>query len=32
MGEVYEPRSGCRNATVEVFGDSWSLLVIEGLV
>jgi DNA-binding HxlR family transcriptional regulator len=29
MGEAYEPRSGCPiNATIEVFGDRWSLLVL----
>jgi hypothetical protein len=28
MGAAYEPRSGCPiNATIEVFGDRWSLLV-----
>jgi DNA-binding HxlR family transcriptional regulator len=33
MGEVYEPRSGCPiNATIEVFGDRWSLLVLRDIV
>jgi hypothetical protein len=33
MGEVYEPRSGCPiNATIEVFGDPWSLLVLRDIV
>ena len=33
MGEVHEPRSGCPiNATVEVFGDRWSLLVLRDIV
>jgi DNA-binding HxlR family transcriptional regulator len=31
--EVYEPRSGCPiNATIEVFGDRWSLLVLRDIV
>src|SRR4029450_9526159 len=33
MGDVYEPRSGCPiNATIEVFGDRWSLLVLRDIV
>jgi DNA-binding HxlR family transcriptional regulator len=33
MGEVYEPRSGCPiNATIEVFGDRWSLLVLRDIL
>ena len=33
MGEASEPRSGCPiNATVEVFGDRWSLLVLRDMV
>jgi hypothetical protein len=33
MGEAYEPRSGCPiNATIEVFGDGWSLLVLRDIV
>ncbi|TDV43580.1 HxlR family transcriptional regulator [Actinophytocola oryzae] len=33
MGRVQEPRSGCPiNATVEVFGDRWSLLVLRDIV
>jgi DNA-binding HxlR family transcriptional regulator len=33
MGEAYEPRSGCPiNATIEVFGDRWSLLVVRDIV
>jgi DNA-binding HxlR family transcriptional regulator len=32
MGEAYEPRSGARNATIEVFGDRWSLLVLRDIV
>ena len=33
MGEAYEPRSGCPiNATIEVFGDRWSLLVLRDIV
>ncbi|WP_426988147.1 winged helix-turn-helix transcriptional regulator [Pseudarthrobacter sp. Y6] len=33
MGEAYEPRSGCPiDATIEVFGDSWSLLVRRDIV
>jgi DNA-binding HxlR family transcriptional regulator len=33
LGEAYEPRSGCPiNATVEVFGDRWSLLVLRDIV
>ncbi len=33
MGETQEPRSGCPiNATVEVFGDRWSLLVLRDIV
>jgi DNA-binding HxlR family transcriptional regulator len=32
MGEAYEPRSGCpNNATIEVFGDRWSLLVLRDI-
>jgi DNA-binding HxlR family transcriptional regulator len=30
---VDEPRSGCPiNATIEVFGDRWSLLVLRDIV
>jgi DNA-binding HxlR family transcriptional regulator len=33
MGGAYEPRSGCPiNATIEVFGDRWSLLVLRDIV
>ena len=33
MCEAYEPRSGCPiNATIEVFGDRWSLLVLRDIV
>ena len=33
MCEAYEPRSGCPiNATIEVFGDRWSLLVVRDIV
>ena len=33
MGEAYEPRSGCPiNATIEVFGARWSLLVLRDIV
>ena len=33
MGEAYEPRSGCPiNATIEVFGDRWSLLVLRDII
>lgn len=33
LAEAYEPRSGCPiNATVEVFGDRWSLLVLRDIV
>ena len=33
MGEAYEPRSECPiNATIEVFGDRWSLLVLRDIV
>jgi DNA-binding HxlR family transcriptional regulator len=33
MGQAYEPRSGCPiNATIEVFGDRWSLLVLRDIV
>jgi DNA-binding HxlR family transcriptional regulator len=33
MGKAYEPRSGCPiNATIEVFGDRWSLLVLRDIV
>jgi hypothetical protein len=33
MGEAYEPRAGCPiNATIEVFGDRWSLLVLRDIV
>jgi DNA-binding HxlR family transcriptional regulator len=33
MGEAYEPWSGCPiNATIEVFGDRWSLLVLRDIV
>ena len=33
MGEAHEPRSGCPiNATIEVFGDRWSLLVLRDIV
>ncbi len=33
MGEAYEPRSGCPiNATVEVFGDRWTLLVLRDII
>jgi DNA-binding HxlR family transcriptional regulator len=33
MGEANEPRSGCPiNATIEVFGDRWSLLVLRDIV
>ena len=33
MGKAHEPRSGCPiNATVEVFGDRWSLLVLRDIV
>jgi DNA-binding HxlR family transcriptional regulator len=33
MGEAPEPRSGCPiNATVEAFGDRWSLLVLRDIV
>ena len=33
MGEAHEPRSGCLvNATIEVFGDRWSLLVLRNIV
>ena len=33
MGEAHEPRSGCPiNATVEAFGDRWSLLVLRDIV
>ena len=33
MGEAYEPRSGCPiNATIEVSGDRWSLLVLRDIV
>jgi DNA-binding HxlR family transcriptional regulator len=33
MGEAHEPRSGCPiNATVEVFGDRWTLLVLRDIV
>jgi DNA-binding HxlR family transcriptional regulator len=29
MGQAHEPRSGCPiNAAIEVFGDRWSLLVL----
>jgi DNA-binding HxlR family transcriptional regulator len=32
MGKSHEPRSGCPiNATVEVFGDRWSLLVLRDI-
>src|SRR5213076_3230880 len=33
MGEAYEPRPGCPiNATIEVFGDRWSLMVLRDIV
>ncbi len=33
MGESYEPRSECPiNASIEVFGDRWSLLVLRDIV
>ena len=33
MGEAYAPRSGCPiNATIEAFGDRWSLLVLRDIV
>jgi hypothetical protein len=33
MGEAYKPRSGCPiNASIEVFGDRWSLLVLRDIV
>ena len=33
MGQAHEPRSGCPiNATIEVFGDRWSLLVLRDIV
>ena len=33
MGEAHKPRSGCPiNATIEVFGDRWSLLVLRDIV
>jgi HxlR-like helix-turn-helix len=33
MGEAHEPRSGCPiNATIEVFGDRWSLIVLRDIV
>src|SRR5215475_10521928 len=33
MGETHEPRSGCPiNASIEVFGDRWSLLVLRDIV
>src|SRR5215470_7380792 len=33
MGEAYEPRSGCPiNATIEVLGDRWSLIVLRDIV
>src|SRR4249920_2302070 len=33
MGEAYEPPSGCPiNATIEVFGHRWSLLVLRDIV
>ena len=33
MGEAYEPRSGCPvNATIDVFGDRWTLLVLRDVV
>lgn len=33
MGEADEPRSGCPiNATVEVFGDRWTLVVLRDIV
>src|SRR5881227_2857732 len=33
MGEAHEPRSGCPiNATIEAFGDRWSLIVLRDIV
>jgi DNA-binding HxlR family transcriptional regulator len=33
MGEAYEPRSGCPiDATIEMFGDLWSLFVLRDVV
>jgi DNA-binding HxlR family transcriptional regulator len=33
MGEAGEPRSGCPiNATIEAFGDRWSLIVLRDIV
>src|SRR5271165_4736212 len=33
MGEANQPRSGCPiNATIEAFGDRWSLLVLRDIV
>jgi DNA-binding HxlR family transcriptional regulator len=33
MDRVHEPRSGCPiNATVEVFGDRWTLLVLRDII
>ena len=33
MGEANEPRSECPiNASIEVFGDRWSLLVLRDIV
>src|SRR6202161_3151433 len=33
MGEAHEPRSGCPiHATIDVFGDRWSLLVLRDIV
>ena len=33
MGEARGPRSGCPiNATIEVFGDRWSLLVLRDII
>lgn len=33
MGEAYEPRSGCPiDATIEMFGDRWSMFVLRDIV
>ncbi|WP_426986134.1 winged helix-turn-helix transcriptional regulator [Pseudarthrobacter sp. Y6] len=33
MGEAYEPRSGCPiDATIEMYGDRWSLFVLRDIV
>ncbi|MET3176675.1 UNVERIFIED_ORG: DNA-binding HxlR family transcriptional regulator [Arthrobacter sp. UYCu721] len=33
MGEAYEPRSGCPiDATIEMYGDRWSLVVLRDIV